>query len=282
MSGFRRTLRFAGAIGSLVGSLSAGGCFSSCSIGTNIPAQPIPLAQLAQIGAGQAQARKLLLLPDTATVPTIDSTAFQLGLNDPCFSGDSTGNGTGIGLSLEAFAEDLTDVQCRPALGSASSECFPLSTSLGNGGVGQLASIEVSSAVTPVAFACKQRNGTGFNDSCLYAAAPAGNCTACIPTGDAMGNPKGTFFAFESDGENFLRFPDAVTASTLPSGLVDLLGFGLFNISEINPGIAPTASQSQHSCGGTGGLVGGLASKGIGFNTISGWIRGLQLRTRHG
>ncbi|MHB8418386.1 MAG: hypothetical protein ACYDCL_09945 [Myxococcales bacterium] len=52
--------------------------------------------------------------------PLPENPVLQVGLNGECFVGLDAGFGAGFGLSLQAFIEDATDVQCRPGLNSLS------------------------------------------------------------------------------------------------------------------------------------------------------------------
>ncbi len=198
--------------------------------------------------------------------------AVQFSLNGRCFTGDQGG----FGVSLEPFVEDLTDVQCRPELNDFDGGL--------NGGVPTelaLLGAPYSLSCTPATLYCTDGGPSG---GCMAGVAPAaGACHACEPgvqAGDPMGNPTGTFVAFQSaGGEIFARFPDAVSTPSLSSGLVDLIGYSLFGAkSSRDPNGQPALVQSYTSCGHSlggpsdAGACGGGSSMPS-FDYVSGWLR---------
>ncbi|MHB8420057.1 MAG: hypothetical protein ACYDCL_18435 [Myxococcales bacterium] len=266
--------------------MAAGGCFTvttqrgcqcTCASNVQLPHQSIPLDKLASqsaaIGSAVEAARWLYLGPRAQlpqpeqTPPQFIPTAnlFQLGLNSPAFVGVDGG----LGVSLSALFQDLTDVQCRPALVASCTD-----VSIPSPAAGPPVVLSVSSGVTPVAKTSATISTAPTLVSCPYAIAPdAGTCTACFSSGDAMGNPTGTFFGIGGpSGDLFLRFPDAVAAPTLPSALADVLGAGLFNTNLLVAGSAPLLSQSMHVCGAVS-----LDSTQFEFDSASGWIRNIGI-----
>ncbi len=225
----------------------------------------------------------------------------QLGLNDPCFTGDHA-----VGLSVEALLEDLTDVQCRPELSQVCPYANAFSnfiSAFGNGDAGAPPDY-YSTVLTPTARKCAGPSGSanapvGFdtlirgccqNDDpgldheqfadCFSTAPKATTCTACSSVGDAMGNPTGTFLGLNLEtGQLLARFPDAVAAGTIPNQLADplagvLFGQGIFANFSLSapgqPGGLPELDQSTALClGGDGGfvstLLGGLVGGDGGF-----------------